>query len=72
MKYLKNRLIVLMLMLMIPNAWTLADNCYLSDNHHPIQIKASHVQGLQLLMLVKYTYIAQNNMKLANQHYLHK
>lgn len=45
MKYLKNRLIVLMLMLMIPNAWTLADNCYLSDNHHPIQIKASHVQG---------------------------
>lgn len=40
MKYLKNRLIVLMLMLMIPNAWTLADNCYLSDNHHPIQIKA--------------------------------
>lgn len=38
MKYLKNRLIVLMLMLMIPNAWTLADNCYLSDNHHPIQI----------------------------------
>lgn len=25
MKYLKNRLIVLMLMLMIPNAWTLAD-----------------------------------------------
>lgn len=39
MKYLKNRLIVLM---------------------------------LQLLMLVKYTYIAQNNMKLANQHYLHK
>ncbi|MBR3490703.1 MAG: DUF3244 domain-containing protein [Bacteroidales bacterium] len=46
MKYLKNRLIVLMLMLMIPNAWTLADNCYLSDNHHPIQIKASHVQGV--------------------------
>ena len=31
---------------MIPNAWTLADNCYLSDNHHPIQIKASHVQGV--------------------------
>ena len=27
MKYLKNRLIVLMLMLMIPNAWTLADYC---------------------------------------------
>lgn len=29
MKYLKNRLIVLMLMLMIPNAWTLADICKL-------------------------------------------
>ena len=27
-------------------ATTLADNCYLSDNHHPIQIKASHVQGV--------------------------